>query len=60
MRFCVNYRKLNQIIKKNKCSVLLIIETFAQLSTFAKFLQVKNEKTLKFLIPFITKFDVYK
>ena len=39
LRFCVNYGKLNQMTKKNKYSILSIIETFAQLfqvKTFSK------------------------
>jgi hypothetical protein len=32
LRFCVNYRKLNAIIKKNQYSILLIAETIARLS----------------------------
>ena len=32
LKFCVDYRKLNQMIKKDKYSISLIIETFAQLS----------------------------
>jgi hypothetical protein len=31
-RFCVDYRKLNAIIKKNRYSILLIAETIARLS----------------------------
>jgi hypothetical protein len=32
LRFCVNYRKLNAIIKKNRYSILLIAETIVRLS----------------------------
>jgi hypothetical protein len=32
LRFCVNYRKLNAIIKKNRYSTSLIAETIARLS----------------------------
>jgi hypothetical protein len=32
LRFCVNYRKLNAIIKKNRYSIFLIVETIARLS----------------------------
>ncbi len=32
LRFCVNYRKLNAIIKKNRYSISLIAETIARLS----------------------------
>ncbi len=31
LRFCVNYRKLNQLIRKNKYSLSLIAETLAHL-----------------------------
>ncbi len=31
LRFCVNYQKLNVIIKKNKYSILLIVETIVKL-----------------------------
>jgi hypothetical protein len=32
LRFCVNYRKLNAIIKKNRYSILFIAETIVRLS----------------------------
>jgi hypothetical protein len=32
LRFCVNYRKLNVIIEKNKYSISLIAETIVRLS----------------------------
>jgi hypothetical protein len=32
LRFCVDYRKLNAIIKKNRYSISLITETIARLS----------------------------
>jgi hypothetical protein len=32
LRFCVNYHKLNAIIKKNRYSILFIAETIARLS----------------------------
>jgi hypothetical protein len=32
LRFCVNYRKLNAITKKNRYSIFLIAETIARLS----------------------------
>jgi hypothetical protein len=32
LRFCVNYRKLNAIIKKNRYSISVIAETIARLS----------------------------
>ena len=42
--FCVNYRKLNQITKKNKYSILLIIETFAQLFKTKKCFKIKKRQ----------------
>ena len=57
------------MIKKNKYSISLIIETFAQLSKvkiFSKinirqiFHKLRMKKTFENLITFITKFDVYK
>ena len=69
LKFCVNYRRLNQIIKKNKYSILLITEICAQLSKvkiFSKinirqiFHKLRIKKTFENLIIFITKFDVYK
>ena len=69
LRFCVNYRKLNQMIKKDRYFISLITETFAQLSKvkiFSKinirqiFYKLRMKKTLENLIIFITKFDVYK
>jgi hypothetical protein len=32
LRFCVNYRKLNAIIKKNRYSILFIVKIIARLS----------------------------
>ena len=69
LRFCVDYRRLNQMIKKDKYFISLIIETFAQLSKakiFSKinirqiFHKLRMKKTFENLITFITKFDVYK
>ena len=69
LKFCVDYRKLNQMIKKNRYSISLIIEIFAQLSKvkiFSKinirqiFHKLRMKKTFENLITFITKFDVYK
>ena len=69
LKFCVDYRKLNQMIKKNRYSISLITKTFAQLSKtkiFSKinisqvFHKLRIKKTFENLIIFITKFDVYK
>ena len=31
LKFCINYRNLNQLIKKNRCSLSFILEILAQL-----------------------------
>ncbi len=31
LRFCINYKKLNALIKRNRYSLLLINETFARI-----------------------------
>ena len=69
LKFCVDYRRLNEVIKKNTYFISLIIETLAQLSKvkiFSKinirqiFHKLRIKKTFENLIIFITKFDVYK
>ena len=40
LRFCVKNRKFDSIIKKNKYSISLIIETFAQLSKIKIFFKI--------------------
>ena len=69
LKFCVDYRKLNQMIKKDKYSISLIIETFAQLSKVKIFSTInirqifhklRMKKTFENYIIFITRFDVYK
>ncbi len=67
--FCVNYRKLNALIKRNRYSILLIDEVLTRIQdskyltrlniiiTFNKLcMSTKSEN----LITFITFFDVYK
>ncbi len=69
-RFCVDYRKLNAIIKKNRYSILLIAETIARLSK-AKWMTKINirhafnrirmhSKENEDLITFRTKYEMYK
>ena len=69
LRFCVNYRRLNQMIKKNKYSIFLIRKIFAQLShvkIFFKidirqiFHKIRMNEIFENLTTFITKFDIYK
>jgi hypothetical protein len=69
-RFCVNYRKLNVIIKKNKYSILLIAKIIARLSKMKWMTKIdirhafnrirmhfkKNED----LITFRIKYEIYK
>ncbi len=67
--FCVNYRKLNALIKRNRYSILLIDEVLARIQdskyltrfniiiTFNK-LHISTES--ENLITFVTFFDVYK
>ncbi len=69
LRFCMNYWKLNALIKRNHYSILLINEVLAQIQdskyltqlniiiTFNKlYISIESEN----LITFITFFDVYK
>ena len=70
LRFCVNYRKLNEITKKNQYSMLLIINLMTRLSR-AKFLTKINIRHAfnrikmiieqdKDLTTFRTRFESYK
>ena len=69
LRFCVNYRKLNVIIKKNRYSLLLIQKTFDRLCNVKYFIKIdimivfnrfkmffENEK----YIAFKTRFDLFE
>ncbi len=69
LRFCVNYRKLNALIKRNRYSIFLINEVLIQIQdskyliwlniiiTFNKLcMSIESEN----LITFITFFNVYK
>ncbi len=69
LRFCVNYRKLNALIKRNRYSILLIDEVLARIQdskylirldiivTFNKLCMSTESENL---ITFVTFFDVYK
>ena len=69
LRFCVDYRKLNAIIKKNRYSLFLIQKTFDRLCKIKYFIKIdimiafnrlkmfsKNEK----YIVFKTRFDLFE
>jgi hypothetical protein len=70
LRFCVDYRKLNQLIKKNRYSLSLIEETLAHLSKIKYFIKLDIRQTFhririidvefEDLITFKIRFDVYK
>ncbi len=69
LRFCVNYRKLNTLIKRNRYSILLINEVLAwiqgskyliQLNIIIAFNKLRMSIESENLITFITFFNVYK
>ncbi len=69
LRFCVNYRKLNALIKWNRYFLLLIDETFAciqdskyltQLNIIVVFNKLYMHLSSKDLTIFIISFDFYK
>jgi hypothetical protein len=70
LRFCVNYRKLNAIIKKNWYSISLIAETIARLSKAKWMIKIDirhafnricmHLKENKDLITFWIKYETYK
>ncbi len=69
LRFCIDYRKLNALIKRNHYSLLLIDETFAriqdnkyltQLNIIVIFNKLHMHSSSKDLTIFITSFDFYK
>jgi len=69
LRFCVNYRKLNALIKRNRYSLSLINETFARiqeskyltrLNIIAAFNKLRMHSDNENLIIFITFFNFYK
>ena len=69
IRFCVDYRRLNAIIKKNRYPISLIEETLAQLEGakyFTKinirqaFYQIRMFEDSKKLTTFLTRFGTFK
>jgi hypothetical protein len=70
LKFCVDYRKLNQLIKKNRYFLSLIDETLAHLKKSKYFIKLDirqifhrikiTNAEFEDLIIFKTKFDVYK
>jgi hypothetical protein len=70
LRFCVDYRKLNQLIKKNIYSLSLIDETLAHLSKTKYFIKLNIRQIFhrikianaefEDLIIFKIRFDAYK
>jgi hypothetical protein len=69
-RFCVNYRKLNAIIKKNKYLILLIAEIIARLFKIKWMIKIDihhafnkirmHSKENEDLTTFRTKYEIYK
>ncbi len=69
LRFCVNYRKLNALIKRNRYSLLLIDETLARiqdskyltrLNIIVVFNKLRMHSKSEDLTIFIISFDFYK
>jgi hypothetical protein len=70
LRFCVDYRKLNQLTKKNRYSLSFIEETLTHLSKTKYFIKLDIRQTFhririadaefENLITFRTRFDAYK
>ncbi len=70
LRFCVDYKKLNQLIKKNKYSLSLIDETLTHLRKTKYFIKLDIRQTFhriritnvesEDLTTFRIKFDAYK
>ncbi len=68
-RFCMNYQKLNALIKRNRYSIFLIDEVLTwiqdskyliQLDIIVTFNKLRMSTESKNLITFVTFFDVYK
>jgi hypothetical protein len=69
LRFCVDYRKLNEITKKNRTPLPLIIETlriiikaewYTKLDVFAAFYKIRIKKGNEWKTAFRTKFSFFK
>ncbi len=69
LRFCMNYQKLNALIKRNRYSILLIDEVLAwiqdskyltQLDIIITFNKLRMSSESENLTTFVTFFDVYK
>jgi hypothetical protein len=70
LRFCVDYRKLNQLTKKNKYSLSLIDETLTHLKKTKYFIKLNTRQTFhriritnvesEDLTTFKVRFDAYK
>jgi len=69
LRFCIDYRKLNALIKRNRYSLLLIDETLAciqgskyltRLNIIVIFNKLRMHSRSEDLTIFITSFDFYK
>ncbi len=69
LRFCMNYRKLNALIKRDRYSILLIDEVLARiqdskyltrLNIIVAFNKLRMSTESENLITFVTFFDVYK
>jgi len=69
LRFCMNYRKLNALIKRNHYSILLIDEVLARIqdskyltrfNIIITFNKLRMSTESENLITFVTFFDVYK
>jgi len=69
LRFCMNYQKLNVLIKRDRYSILLIDEVLAriqdskyliQFNIIVTFNKLRMSTESENLITFITFFDVYK
>ena len=69
IEFCIDYKRLNAIIKKDCYLILLIKETLAQFKNAKYFIKInirqnfywiKMFKDLEKLIIFLTRFDIFK
>ena len=69
IRFCVNYRRLNAITKKDQYPIPLIEETLAQLEVakyftkidiYQTFYRIRMSEDLEKLTTFLIRFSVFK